>query len=114
MIGVITNNELYTIEEFLSEWSQISSFVISLINIVISIIVLLLIYLHQCRKTMEKTRQSVISIIEEVERECNAVNRISELCEQAQGIGVHLENLSDEDDYVKAVQIAKRRLSEFK
>lgn len=106
---------LYAFEEFLDKWSQLSSVVIALITIEISIVVPLLIYMHQCKEMREKIRQGIISVIEEAEKECNAVKKISELCDGAQIIGANLEALSGEDDnYDKFIQIAKTRLSEFK
>lgn len=115
MVCSMITDTLYAFEEFLDKWSQLSSVVIALITIAISIVVPLLIYMHQCKEMREKIRQGIISVIEEAEKECNAVKKISELCEEAQIIGANLEALSGEDDnYDKSIQIAKIRLSEFK
>ena len=106
---------LYAVEEFLDKWSQLSSATIALITIAFSIFVPILIYRHQCKEMREKIRQGIISVVEEAEKECNTVKKISELCVEAQIIGSNLEELSGKDDnYDKPIQIAKIRLSEFK
>ncbi len=107
---MITNG-LDSLEKFLENWSEISSVIISLIT---SFFVPLLIYQHQRGETNEGIRQSIVSVIEEAEEECNAVKQIADLCEQAQNIDTCLGTLSSKDDYVKVIQIAKKRLSEFK
>ena len=95
---------LEKIEDFLGHWQQISAIFISLIT---SFLVPFLIYWHQRKETNEKVRQGIISVIEEVE--------IVSLCKDVSIIGKYFVTISyRDDDYLKLIEIAKRRFSEFK
>lgn len=102
-------------EIFLERWSGLSAVAIAVITIALSIFVPWLIYHHQRKEATERIRQSIISVIEEAEKECCDVKKIAELCMQVQTISASLKRMSSEDeDYEKAIQLAKIRLSEFK
>lgn len=103
---------LEKIEDFLGDWQQISAIFISLIT---SFLVPFLIYWHQRKETNEKVRQGIISVIEEVEIECHTIEKIVSLCKDVSIIGTYFATISyRDDDYLKSIEIAKRRFSEFK
>ena len=102
-------------EIFLERWSGLSAVGISFVTIAFSIVVPLFIYCHQRKETIERIRQSIISVIEEAEKECRDVKKIAELCMQVQSISADLNKMSSEAEaYEKDIQLAKIRLSEFK